>query len=97
MVEMKRLLLIPFFALVLTLASLWFAWRPFTWGIEEVGYGYPMSWLVSFSGGLGWHWQTNAVNLVADYLFWLELSAAGVFSVILLQRKRNVELHTLNS
>ena len=94
---MKRVLLIPFLALVLTLASLWFVWRPFTWGIEEVGYGFPMSWLTSFSGGLGLHWQTSAVNLVADYLFWLGISAAGVFSVILPQRKRNVELHTLNA
>ena len=94
---MKWLLLIPSFALVLTLASLWSAWRPFTWGIESVGYGYPLSWLTSFSGGLGLHWQTSAVNLVADYLFWLEISAAGVFSAILLQRKRIVELHTPNT
>jgi hypothetical protein len=94
---MKRLLLIPFFALVLTLASLWFVWRPFTWGLEEVGYGFPMSWLTSFSGGLGLRWQTRVVNLVADYLFWLEMSAAGAFSIILLQRKRSVEFHTPNT
>jgi len=87
MLEMKRLLAIPFFALALTLASLWHVWNPYTWGIEVLGYGYPMTWLDSFTSTLGTHWEMNTASLVVDYLFWFATSAAVIFSVILLQRK----------
>jgi hypothetical protein len=85
--EMKRLLAIPLFALALTLASVWHVWNPYTWGIEVLGYGYPTTWLASFASGLGTHWEVNAVGLAADYLFWFDMSAAGIFSFILLRRK----------
>jgi hypothetical protein len=83
---MKRLLAIPLFALALTLASLWHAWNPLTWGIEVVWFGYPTTWLVSYTSAFGTHWEVNAGSLAVDYLFWLEMSAAGVFSAMLLQR-----------
>jgi len=85
--EMKRLLAIPLFALALTLASVWHVWNPYTWGIEVLGYGYPMTWLASFASGLGTHWEVNTAGLAADYLFWFDMSAAGIFSFILLRRK----------
>jgi hypothetical protein len=84
--EMKRLLAIPLFALALTLASLWHVWNPYSWGFEVLNYGYPMTWLASFTSAFGTHWEMNAVGLTVDYLFWFATSAAGAFSVILLQR-----------
>jgi hypothetical protein len=87
MVEMKRLLLVPLFALVLTLASLLYAWNSYSWGFEVLNYGYPITWLASFTSPFGTHWQMNAVGLSFDYLFWFDASAAGIFSVILLKDK----------
>ena len=91
-VEMKRLLLIPLFALVLTLASSWYVWNPYTWGIESLEHGYPLLWLTSFTSVLGGHeetnWAINAVNFSVDYLFWLAVSAAGILSFTLAQWNR---------
>jgi hypothetical protein len=85
--QMKRLLAIPLFALALTLASLFHVWNPYTWGIEVLGYGYPMTWLASLSSAFGTHWEVNPASLAVDYLFWFATSAAGIFSVILLKDK----------
>ena len=83
---MKRLLAIPLFAVALTLASLWHVWNPYTWGIEVLGYGYPMAWLTSFTSAFATRWEVNAASLAVDYLIWLAASATGVFSVTLLQQ-----------
>jgi hypothetical protein len=85
--EMKQLLAIPLFGVALTLASLWHVWNPYTWGIEVMGYGYPMTWLASLSSAFGMHWEINAASLVVDYLFWFAASAAVIFPVLLLRHK----------